>query len=425
MTMIRSLWFVLVAMFPVGAMLVLRTATAQAQTVILDESLLNAPADPRFAVEGGSYPGQGWKVEAENDKVVIDLGHGINSGIAEVDVTEFDPSQATGTNPEFYCVVFGMFAQAGIAHGDGMTSVAYELMAFSGLDPTRTYNLKFANWGPGQETAGYVESGGQRVNFDPWMTSSTYHIKVTWDLEGATVEFADTTGTQGAGARAQHWRHSDWSPPTFPQPGLRHLYIGRDLSACDPVLGAVYSNVKVTEMPDPCAEHCTDGAQNCDEGGQDCGGGCAACGEPDGGTAEDADGSGASGGSGGTGAGGDGGAGGTTAGGSSGAPIADAAAGSGGSLAPDAHPDTSHGGTHAAGTGGTAPFADGPTGGASGADQTGWGQSNDDSGCGCRVSGQRSSHGPLSLIAAGLAALLRGLNRKRVGRRDQEGKRLG
>ncbi len=270
------------------AVALLVTTAAQAQTVVVNETLHVAPSDSRFSVQGGTFTASGWRFDTATAKITVDFGHGIDDGTAGVDVTSFDPSTATGSNPEFYCSVFSTYAKNGVDHNGVGTTSAWEMMAFSGLDPTRTYNIKVSAWGPGAEPATYLQTGGARTTFDPWQTTGTYHLQVTWNLAGTTYTMSDTTGTEGSGTQSMTWYHPAATPPTDPVPNLRYLYLGQNFDPCDPILGATWSNLKVTENPDPCAGHCTDAVLDCGEIGTDCGEGCTACTAPDAATPPDA-----------------------------------------------------------------------------------------------------------------------------------------
>lgn len=255
---------------------------AEAQQVLIEATLTSAPADARFTVTGGTFSVLGWQATSGDDWMIVDVGEGVNEGVAEVNLTNFNPSLSTGPNPENYSPIFSMFEEAGIAHGDSMTTEAFEMMAFSGDEPDRTYKIKFAIWGPCKEVAGYVNSGGQDTIFD-WKLGNTYHIKVSWDATQQTLEIADMGSgwPQSSGSVTKAWTCAV-------EPNLRYLYLNHDHSAYDLIAGTIYSNLKVTKLGDPCANHCGNGTQDCGETGPDCGGACSPCVEPDGGVQVDA-----------------------------------------------------------------------------------------------------------------------------------------
>lgn len=109
-----------------------------------------------------------------------------------------------------------------------------------------------------------------------WNAANSYHIKFTWDPHSVTLQIDDNgpTAPEPSGAVT-----SKWTCPILPN--YRYLYIGHDVSPYNPIKNATYSNLRVTELPDPCLEHGTNGAHDCGEQELDCGGECPTCPRPD------------------------------------------------------------------------------------------------------------------------------------------------
>ena len=286
------------------ALVAVQATPVDAQSVVVDLPL-KAKSDctaPVCTALGGNFTSSGWTVAGLNNKIAIDTLDPIDSGIAEIDVTNFNPPKngQQGTSSENYCMIFSNLQTPAGDHNTVQANheAAYEILSIwcdydTGQPETncnhsyRERSLKLVVWGPGgQQSAEWIGANGSHKTFT-WDETHTYHIRVEWDATSAKFTATDKgpAPAEGSGSVTREWYYT----PQNPSPQLRYIFIGRNNGMCDPIIGATYSNLKVTKNSDPCDKHCSNKQQDCGESGVDCGGGCPPCpsddaGQPDTGT---------------------------------------------------------------------------------------------------------------------------------------------
>jgi hypothetical protein len=273
----------------IGIILVFVTVAgpASADSVLVNETLLQPCAAADCAVSGGAFTPDGWEVAGPDDRITVTLPERVDSGIAEIDITKFDPPNngRQGTASENYCVIFSGFEGTHFDHHSApqFSESFFEIISvwcdYEGGDETncdsysfREHGLKIGATGSGGgESAAWLSTGGSDTEF-AWDMSVTYHLTIEWDLsEVRFTAYEDKPGgTNGSVTRVWYFT------PEKPAPGLSHMLIAQNDSPCDPIMQATYSNLKVTkrdvEIPDGgTADAGPDDAGQPDTGGGDTG----------------------------------------------------------------------------------------------------------------------------------------------------------
>ncbi|MBI5527104.1 MAG: hypothetical protein HY897_12285 [Deltaproteobacteria bacterium] len=257
-------FFGAVCFFAAVSALMPAAGTARADSVLVDETLVQPCAAADCTVSGGTFTARGWEVTGPDDRIKVTLPETADSGVAEIDVTNFYPplNGVQGTASENYCVIFSGFEGPAFDHGSAVNESFYEALSvwcdYEGDENNCVHSFRERSiklGAVGSDMVGgsaWISSNGQDKEFG-WDVKETpdpvYHLRVEWDLAGVTLS-VEKIGTQESGAAFREWHFI----PAKPSPALRYFFVGQNDSPCDPIMQATYSNLKITkrdvEIPD-------------------------------------------------------------------------------------------------------------------------------------------------------------------------------
>jgi hypothetical protein len=232
---------------------------ASGEITLVNDTLFSS-SECSGTVEGGSnfISGEGFQTRGRGNRIVYDLGYGVNCGSLDVDITNFDPpNQFVGSGGSCVCVhIIGIFENDHCIGRDTVGADESVVLAQATNDgTTRDGRIKFK---PSPcDIEGCVSDNfylPRRIGGDPgiaWQLDAVYHIHVEWTmLEWGSAEIY--ARISGGGHDYQGSMNVAW-PAGHPDAlmNLRYVTVGRDrqtVGECSGYLdGPIYSNLVVVD----------------------------------------------------------------------------------------------------------------------------------------------------------------------------------
>jgi len=227
------------------------------------------------AADQGFIPGVGWEQRNGNARIEYDFGpDGIDQGIIELDVTNFDPTTQligmTGTDDYHNLLTFyeGPSKQHHGCYDNLESCMEIQIVGQDDSDINRDNRVKYliTTYGtgcdgpPGHCNGKYTQP---RSGIE-WDLSETYHFLIEWELTHARMVV--TAGSSGARHSVEYDLY--WAPES-PECTLnfRYFFIGRDEGNYGkPIRGPIWSNLLITSFDNSpyCGNGAVEGSEECD-----------------------------------------------------------------------------------------------------------------------------------------------------------------
>lgn len=210
------------------------------------------------ARHGGSFTAGGWQTSHLDDRVVYDLGSGIDCGAVELTVRNFDPgSQYTHRSEPVDCDQVDCYLHALSLyqgdHGSHHTAAnncesmlklqATGVETIGNFERHRRIKLKTA-------TFGWAGGGNSYTPKHSWDPAEIHHLELRWSSAGTELHL---DGQLEASVSLKWPGDADFvaapahcTGPADCRMKLRHLFVGRDKNAAGGFLdGPIYSDLTV------------------------------------------------------------------------------------------------------------------------------------------------------------------------------------
>lgn len=223
-----------------------------ADVVLVKESLRTPCINADCEIRGGEWTEMGWRVTGPDDRIKISLPETIQSGMAEIYITNFYPplNGQQGTSSENYCVIFSGFDGPEFHHwtsGQSYFEIQSVWCDYDGEDENdcnhsfRERSLKLGV--TGSDDNGSSTWISREFEWDKKESPDpVYLLHIEWDITGVSLTVTKV-GTDEVGYAYRPWSFSDKSP----YPKLRYFLVAQNDSPCDPILETIYSDVFIVK----------------------------------------------------------------------------------------------------------------------------------------------------------------------------------